>query len=125
MNTIMKNLLSHLKGVSLLAFLILLFIHCSNGENSQTEHLTPGGDPIPTDGIELIDFIVDKAAYRFSLNETDQLAVREILMDTYREKYGDLNTPIPPEEVRDMQRRVFMQSSDQIKDYMNTQQEKE
>jgi hypothetical protein len=117
----MKNLFSILKSVSFLAILVLLFIQCGNGSSEQTEKLTPGGDPVPTNGFELVDFIVDKAAIRFSLNEVDQDAIRDILKDVYQSKYGELESSIPFDEVRDMQRRVFMESSEKIKHYMNTE----
>lgn len=119
----MKKLPFSFCKVLVASVVILLLIHCGEASSDSSDQRSHNG--APSNGVELIEIVVDKASMRFSLDEEKQNAFREILRETYIDKYGDPNDRIPPEEVREMKREIFIQSGDRIREHMNTNGQKD
>jgi hypothetical protein len=76
-------------------------------------------EKMPTNGKELVDLLMYKAAMKASITDPEEKArMREIFEDTYTGLYGDLMAPISPKEGSERRQQIFFGSRDQIRELM-------
>jgi hypothetical protein len=76
-------------------------------------------EKMPTNGKEVVDLLIDKAATKASITNPEEKAkIREIFENTYTGLYGDLMAPISPSEVSERRQQIFFGSRDEIRALM-------
>jgi hypothetical protein len=76
-------------------------------------------EKMPTNGKELVDLLMYKAATKASITDPEEKArMREIFERAYTDLYGDLMAPISPSEGSERRQQIFFGSRDEIRELM-------